>query len=163
MKTNNKLVAIFKLIAEFFQNLWFKYIRKQKQFTAEKSSVKIMPLPIEITLGQKAVNPEWQWIEVQNPKGRRNGNSFHDFGDSAGIKEGGILTVVAIKDNSVLVSYESPNGQGYGSEAGNGTLFFVKKVIFNGMSKKYDFLKKKKENDKEEIMKLLKQTAIENS
>ncbi len=110
----------------------------------------------EVKVGDAAINPKWQWIDVANPKGRANGNGFNEFGDHAGIKEGGILTVVAIDGSRILVSYESPRGQGYGSEAGNGTLFFVSKRKFASMTSRYEQIRVDREAEKARVMNLLK-------
>ncbi|OHA07807.1 MAG: hypothetical protein A2934_02965 [Candidatus Sungbacteria bacterium RIFCSPLOWO2_01_FULL_47_10] len=111
-----------------------------------------------IHVGDVAINPEWTWIEVQNPKGRRNGNGFHGFGDSAGIKARAKLTVVAIDGDQVLVSYESPKGQGFGSEAGNGTLFFVSQLEFIGMTAKYHREQASQSERKARVLRLLRET-----
>ncbi len=88
------------------------------------------PPETAIHVGETTINPEHAWIEVMNPKGRKNGNGFFEFGSMAEIKAGGVLTVVRVSGEQVLVSYQSPQGQGFGLEAGNGTLFFISKLQF---------------------------------
>jgi hypothetical protein len=110
----------------------------------------------DIAAGDFAINPRWQWIKVKNPNGIKSGNSSRAFGETAGIKEGAKLTVVAPTEDKVLVSYESPRGQGYGSEAGNGTLFFVSKEEFKTMTNDWERIHDKKEADKAKIKELLR-------
>ena len=153
-----KLVAILEWIAQFFQNLWLDarlYLVKSNPGPLPELK---KPMPV-VNVGDTAFNPEWGWIKVQNPKGRPNGNSFHKFGDHAGIKAGAKLTVIAHEGIEVLVSYESPEGQGYGSEAGNGTLFFVPKRSFAAMTKVHMHLQEEEEARKQRIRRLLADAA----
>lgn len=137
-------------LLQFVHNQWLRFVGWLKflgEVTIHEPDVKV---------GDVAINPRWTWVKVKNPKGRRNGNSFHDFGDSAGIKEGGKLTAVAIENGQVLVSYESPKGQGFGSEAGNGTLFFVPKSEFRAMTAAYQTIQTSKGEEKARILALLR-------
>jgi hypothetical protein len=110
----------------------------------------------EVKVGDQAINPEWEWVEVQNPNGRCTANGFNEFGETVGIGKGAKLTVVAIEDSRVLVSYKSPRGQGAGSEAGNGTLFFVPTSVFASMTRHYEAEEKKKAECKNNITELLR-------
>ena len=137
-------------LLQFVHNQWLRFVGWLKSFG------EIGVHEPDIKVGDVAINPRWTWVKVKNPKGRRNGNSFHDFGDSAGIKEGGKLTAVAIEGDQVLGSYESPKGQGFGSEAGNGTLFFVPKRDFLTMTASYAAGQASKHEEKARILALLR-------
>jgi len=93
-----------------------------------------------------------------NPNGRRNGNSFYNFGEFTGLQEGARLTVVAIKNDQILVSYVSPNRQSFGSEAGNGTLFLIPESIFVTMTPDYEAMKKLRKKGRIELLLFLRKT-----
>ena len=111
--------------------------------------------------GDTVINPKWRWAIVQNPNGQKNGNGFNKFGDSAGIAENATLTVVAVDGKDVLVSYESPEGQGFGSEAGNGTLFFIPKDVFIKLPKDFATIKEEALIKEQRVVKILKNLAAE--
>lgn len=119
-----RLVALLARIVEFFHNQWHSLSARIDR-AAKWIEDACYPGPFdsepesEINVGDVATNSRHTWIKVMNPKGRRNGNGFREFGDSASIARDGKLTVVAVEDEQVLVSYASPRGQGYGAEAGN--------------------------------------------
>lgn len=146
---------------------WQKLVRRYESLASRFAEQSEVPTPAPVVpdhvvrVGDVAINPRWTWIKVKNPKGRRNGNGFHDFGDSAGIKEGGRLTVVAIDGDQVLVSYESPRPNPCGSEAGNGTLFFVPKGPFVRMTEEWHLAHVSKADEKARIMGLLRRTLTE--
>lgn len=160
-----KRITLFVVgLMQSFSNEWHRFVVWLKKSSgkiefheSEIQKTKIQE-PLVVEIGDVAINPKWNWITVKNPKGRRNFNGFHDFGDSAGIKEGAKLTAVAIEGYNVLVSYESPKGQGAGSEAGNGTLFFVPKQIFATMTADYESGQRLKANEKARILVLLRNT-----
>lgn len=105
--------------------------------------------------GETAINPTWQWIKVKNPEGMTNGNGFHGYDESAGIQEGGKLSVIEDMDDQVLVGYHSPDGQGYGSEAGNGTIFLMDKEAFLQSTALYEQKAVRQEEEKAQIRKIL--------
>lgn len=144
----NSKEAVMKRIKLFIVSLlgWFFHSLRLK---VHKPDIKV---------GDVAINPRWTWVEVQNPNGRQNGNCFHEFGESVGIQVGGKLVVVAIKGDQALVSYESPRGQGCGTEAGNGTLFFVSKRNFTTMTADYQTIQTSKSKAKARILALLRES-----
>ncbi|MBI4158502.1 MAG: hypothetical protein HY505_02710 [Candidatus Yanofskybacteria bacterium] len=160
------LIVLIARIVEFFRNQWRSLsarIDRAAKWIEDACypgplSPEPEPLP-EIKVGDVATNPRHTWIRVMNPKGRRTGNGFRAFGDSASIARDGKLTVVAVEDEQVLVSYASPRGQGYGAEAGNGTLFFVPKRVFATMDADYEMLRASEEEQKARIMTLLRVTV----
>lgn len=93
-----------------------------------------------------------------NQPGSKNANCFHRFGENAGINEGGLLTAVAIDDDRVLVSYENLKGQGAGSVAGNGTLFYVTRRAFVSMTSEYDAGLLSKADEKIRVLGLLRRS-----
>lgn len=157
-----KLAAVLQWIAMLFRNLWLKARRwSDREIPVIKEDlVQLITCPI-VNIGDTAINPEWRWVKVENPKGRPTGNGFHDFGESAGIKAGATLTVVVVENDSVLVSYQSPRGQGYGSEAGNGTLFFVPKRTFANMSQVHALIQEETEARKTRVRELLRQASAQ--
>lgn len=158
--------GLFARIVEFFRSQWRSLSARIERATKWIDDAcypgplesELEPEP-EIKVGDVATNPRHTWIKVMNPKGRRNGNGFKEFGDSASIARDGKLTVVAVEDEQVLVSYASPRGQGYGAEAGNGTLFFVPKHVFVTMDADRETLRVSEEEQKARIMTLLRATV----
>ena len=100
--------------------------------------------------------PEWNWVEVKNPDGIRNGNGQFEFNEQCGIAEGGTLKKIKVEGDRVLVSYTSRREQSYGAECGNGTLLFVHKALFGSMFNRYQTVLEKRRIEKEEIRRLLK-------
>ena len=152
-------------IVQFFRSQWHSLVARINRVAKWIEDVcypgpfsqEPRPQP-EIRIGDVVINPRHAWIKVMNPKGRRNGNGFRSFGDSASIEREGKLTVVAIEDEQVLVSYESPRGQGYGAEAGNGTLFFVPRRVFGNMTVDYEAIRVSEEEQKVRVTNLLHNT-----
>ena len=112
----------------------------------------------EIKKGDIAYVAGWEWIEVKNLNGIKNGNCYYGFDTgSCGIKEGGILKVVGIKENSLLVRYYVEKKQ-YGTNCPSGTLFFISKKTFSTMTEDVVIERKKRISlEKKEIKKFLKE------
>ena len=148
-------------IGTFFVNLWRKIFPQKNTSTmvvlVDDTAIAPAETP-EINIGDTAINPDHRWITTMNPKGRPNGNGFRKFGEDASILEGGELTVVAIDGENILVSYKSARGQGYGAEAGNGTLFFLPKHVFAGMTDRYHRIVESREQQKVRVIALLQNT-----
>lgn len=157
-----RLIVLIARIVEFFRNLWQSICGATTEVSVVAEPPPEIPLP-EIKVGDVAINAHHMWIKVMNPKGRRNGNGFRSFGDSASIARDGKLTVVAVEDEQILVSYASPKGQGYGAEAGNGTLFFLPKHVFATMGTYHEILRVSEEMQKARIMTLLRGSVASES
>ena len=149
-------VNLWNIVATFFRNQWEKLFGKPIPVAPPPPIVQ-EEIP-EIHIGDTATNPEHRWIETRNPKGRKNGNGFREFGKTASVQEGGELTVVAVDGDNLLVSYKSPNGQGYGAEAGNGTLFFLPAHVFAHMTERYQRIQETRGQQKARVIALLRNT-----
>jgi hypothetical protein len=86
----------------------------------------------EIRVGDIFINPRALKVRVKNPDGNLNdSNTRHSFNQTAYIREGGKLTVVAIDGDQILVSHRKLNKEkSFGTEAGNGVLFLVSRWKF---------------------------------
>jgi len=107
-----------------------------------------------VNVGDTAVIPEWTWITVQNLDEIKSGNGGFFFGEKCGIKENQTISVVAIDGDDVLVRYNLPY-PAYGSPCPDGTLFFVSKTLFLGLTDQYLSVKENQSEEKSRIKRLL--------
>ncbi len=88
----------------------------------------------DIKKGDVAYVSDWDWIVVKNIYGIKNGNCDFGFGGSCGIKDGEILTAIAVQENTVFVRYSIPDKQ-YGTSCPSEVIFFITKESFSVMTK----------------------------
>ena len=114
------------------------------------------PAEREKSIEQSVRNPSWTWVEVKNPNGIKNGNGFHDFNDSCGVAEGGRLEKIKTIGERVLTRYASPKDQGYGTECGNGTIFWMDRVKYEHAEAEYNAIVTARELEKDYIWRILR-------
>jgi hypothetical protein len=115
--------------------------------------------PHVIKKGDTAIVGKWDWIDVQNlhPVTQKfsNGQKPLVAGDTCGIEEGGVVTVIGVEGDRVLVRYKAP-GSPMGTRCPSGVIFFVSKDTFLGMSETYKQVMLQKENERLIVEKLLR-------
>jgi hypothetical protein len=100
--------------------------------------------------------PGWQWVEVMNPDGVRNGNGRTEFNEPCGIDIGGTLLVKATEGKNYLVEYITEgNKVVYGTPCPSGTVFFIPIHEFSGMTAAYEKAVASEKNKKEMVAGLL--------
>src|SRR3989344_5354545 len=113
------------------------------------------PVAREIKEGDRAIVSDWAWVDLVgdlNPVKRDS----HEFGHKRhyGIKRGGIVTVVGIKEDRLLVFYSISGTQG-GTSCPTRSLFFITKEEFSNMKAEYSRVRKSKESEEELVERLV--------
>lgn len=86
--------------------------------------------------GDTAYVDTWEWVDVKNLQAVPSGNNSFSYGDTCGVQQGGVVTVVGIVDNHLLVQY-SIDGTMNGTSCPTGVIFFTTKKRFSEMTARF--------------------------
>ncbi len=84
----------------------------------------VLPISDAIEVGAKAVVPDWQWVTTLEDSSK------------CGIQMGGVLTIEAVEDEELLVSYEF-EGETAGTPCESGVQFWLSRDEFAAMNSQY--------------------------
>lgn len=109
----------------------------------------------EVKKGDVAIVPHWEWVTIKNEEGVRNNNCEYEYDESCGIDYGGVLTVIANHNGSLLVKYATDK-ETAGTMCPSGAIFFISKKRFLSMTEEYNKIKEEKLEERFLVRKLLK-------